>query len=81
MPLTSLDREEGMKNMKRRNSQGILKDYMYIRGKGKTNLQDITGWLAPQRESTLEFFGADSVMITYGAEKPLTDYIQMMLCR
>lgn len=54
---------------------------MYIRGKGKTNLQDITGWLAPQRESTLEFFGADAVMITYGAEKPLTDYIQMMLCR
>lgn len=39
---TSLDREEGMKNMKRRNSQGVLRDYMYIRGKGKTNLQDIT---------------------------------------
>jgi len=41
VPLTNLNREEGMKNRKRTNSKRVLKDYMYICGKAKTVIYKI----------------------------------------
>ena len=85
MPVGASDKsKQGRRNEeqeKDKQQKSIKRLHVYLWEGKNCNLQDISGWLVPQRESTLEFFSADAVMIIYGAEKQLTDYIQMMLCR